>query len=507
MSRAVFARIERLAEAFTKARIPNLYGNALKESFYSKEVLDCLERQSSKDSTKNPLYFFYGEPGTGKTHSSIFLLMNFVKTFPNKTAYYSTSYSIVEKKRSASAFSYDAKILKDEAELQYKTSLEKLKSVDFLVFDEIGQERLTEPESKVIFNILDHRYAANKITILISNHSDTRELSLDRKLLSSLVGDRISSRVKSARAVYFSGRDHRVRDENVAELISKEEIAGFNMGEASPKLMMLDDNTHHIMNWLARNPAFETVETRRRNSLTGIVDGKPWDKDRPEASLYKDVWGTGASLIVAGPVCDQEDMKLYACLLKELTESHKNGNQGLTLKISHKSILRLMGLEEAGKSLVKVQRQLNRLNRMSLNFRSTKGKRWSGPLLAQVIYDEDGGDGRSTKIRITFNHYMITFYRAHEYLTLNKDLFWTLSGDSATLFAFYTSHDYPVQKLPLEQVRLILAIPETTPKKAVVRRIQAALKKLLTTGIFDAQNTKFKNDVLHTARSSTSQSG
>ena len=166
-----------------------------------------------------------------------------------------------------------------------------------------------------------------------------------------------------------------------------------------------------------------------------------------------------------------------------------------------------MGLEEAGKSLVKVQRQLNRLNRMSLNFRSTKGKRWSGPLLAQVIYDEDGGDGRSTKIRITFNHYMITFYRAHEYLTLNKDLFWTLSGDSATLFAFYTSHDYPVQKLPLEQVRLILAIPETTPKKAVVRRIQAALKKLLTTGIFDAQNTKFKNDVLHTARSSTSQSG
>lgn len=480
--------------SITEAKIPNLYINALKDTFYIKEISACRDDLTSEKNANN-LHFFFGGVGTGKTQSAVFLAMSYLTTKPQKSALYIPAHKLMEKKRSTSAYSFDAKVLKDTAELEYQRTFEKSKNVDFLVLDELGQAKLSEMESKVIFDLLDFRYSSKKITILISNHCDSKKLTLDGKRLSTLVGARIASRMKSAKMVHFSGHDYRAQLK--PEMISREEVENFNMGEASPKLMTLDENTHHIMNWLTRNPAFETVDTKKRKALTEIVAGEERDKNRESPCVYTDVWVKGDQLIVDGPICDQEDMKLYAFLVKELTQSHKEGNTGLVLKISLRSILRLLKQQESGENVRRIKRQLLRLRRMSLDFKNAKGREWGGPLLTEFTFEEEG---RNRHLEIAFSHFMITYYKAHEYTMLDKNIFLALSGDSATLFAFYTSHSFEAPPLPIEKLQKILAIPETLPKKAVVRRITTACKKLVSVGFFEPQKTKFEKNYLHVAR-------
>jgi DNA replication protein DnaC len=490
-----FNALKKNHQAITDAKIPNLYKNSLNENFYTAEVSKARDELISEAVT-NKFHFFYGNTGTGKTQSAIYLLMSYLRAHPQRSAFYIPTHILLEKKRLTSAYSFEAKSLKDGAEFSYRNAIKKVKDIDFLVLDELGQTKLTDMESKVVFDLLDHRYAANKVTILISNHCDNKRLSLDGKKLSTLVGARISSRLKSAKQVHFSGPDYRAQAK--PEMISEEEAENFNMGEASPKLMTLDENTHHIMNWLTRNPAFETVDTKKRKALTEIVAGNERDKNRESPCVYTDVWVKGDQLIVDGPICDQEDMKLYAFLVKELTQSHKEGNTGLVLKISIKAILRLLRQNECGENIRRVKRQLNRLRRMSLDFKNTKGREWQGPLLTEFTFEEEG---RNKHLEIAFSHFMIAYYKAAEYTMLDKNIFWTLSGDSATLFAFYTSHSFEVPPLPIEKLQKILAIPETISKKAVVRRITTAYKKLVTAGVFDPQKTKFEKNYLHVASS------
>ena len=352
--------------------------------------------------------------------------------------------------------------------------------------------------------VLEHveKSELKKVHKIEGNEEDYKLLLLDKvnhgEKLKILLKKR-PDRLGLLYGVGFGEKKPETKKESVQEeIVSKEEVENFNMGEASPKLMTLDDDTHHIMNWLTRNPAFETVDTKRRKELTSLTpNGDEYDLDRQTAVFYKNVWVKGDTLQITGPICDQEDMKLYGVLVKELTQSHKDGNTGLILKISIKAIIRILERHESGENVSRIKRQLDRLVRMSLTFTNLNGNKWSGPLLSTVYQT---GDSSNRMAVIEFNRYMIAFYKLQEYATLNTNLFWNLSGDSATLFAFYTSQSFKEQKIPLEQLQKILAIPETTEKKAVVRRISTAYKKLLTTGIFDLRETTFKNNILHTFR-------
>ncbi len=283
-----------------------------------------------------------------------------------------------------------------------------------------------------------------------------------------------------------------------AEIIPKEEIENFNMGEASPNLMAIDENTHHIMNWLSRNPAFETVSPNKRKELTAIVNEAEHDKDRPAASIYKDVWINGDTLIVAGPVCDQEDMKLFALLVNELTQLHRDGARGLILEISLNEILRIIGVESSGQNISKVHRQLDRLRRMSLDFQNIRGHRWRGPLINDVI---TVGEGRSCKARISFNQFMITFYKIQEYTMFQKSIAQALKGDSLSFYIFYASQNLATMKISVEKCKKLLGIAPAFDKKEALKKIKKSMHDLIAAGVMDPQKTFIKDGNVYTCRS------
>ncbi len=320
----LYAAIEDRISRFNAAKIPNLYLCSDDSSPYLDEILKWdNELHSTTTKTTNHFLFFSGGVGTGKTRSSIFLLTSFLKKISWKSGFYIPTYRFLDLKRRCNSYGFEHRALREEQENTFNWHLNRLRNDDFVVIDELGQEKLSEAEAKLIFDVIDHRYSAKKITILISNHCNNKKLSLDRKVLSDLVGNRIYSRLKSAKIFHFSGPDY--RDQKQSETISKEEVEEFKV---PAKILTHDEHEHQIMTWLTRNPAFEVVSTKKRKELTYIDEnGEETDMDRPEPAFHRDVWVQGDILKIHGPVCDHEDKKLYALLVKELAFNHKAGGK------------------------------------------------------------------------------------------------------------------------------------------------------------------------------------
>ena len=277
-----------------------------------------------------------------------------------------------------------------------------------------------------------------------------------------------------------------------------EEAARFNMCEASPKLATIDEDKHHIMNWITRNCVFENISSQRRAKLTKVAnDGTVLDKDREEPSVYRDVWADGDMIVVSGPVCDYEDMKLYNILVKNLTDFHRNGFRGLEIEVSQTSLLKSSGRVNSGKNGITIKRQLSRLSGMVIDFRNLRGHRWKGPLLAYVAVK---GRGRGCKIRIGFNEFMVAFYKIQEYTFLQRSVTETLKGRSLAFYIFYASQNLVQMKVSASTFLSLLGIGPCEKKEAR-RIIKKSLEELVKAGVMDERKTCLKGDVVHTYRS------
>ena len=295
--------------------------------------------------------------------------------------------------------------------------------------------------------------------------------------------------------VGFSDKKLEAKKEVVqAEIVSREEAENFNMVSTSTALSTLDYNTHHILRWLTQNPAFETVSLKRRGELTEVVNCEHRDKNRESPSVYENAWVNGDVLIVDGPLCDQEDMRLFALLINELTRFHRNGGRGLSLELSLSQILRLQGIEITGTAFNKVQRQLDRLRRMSLDFKNTQGHRWRGPFINDVI---SVGEGRSCKVRIGFNQFIITFYKIQEYTLFKKQIAESLKGQSLSFYLFFASLQEKEIKIPIEKCKKLLGIKADYDKKEAVKRVKKAVEDLIEAGVMDPSRTAVKNSMVH----------
>ncbi len=279
----------------------------------------------------------------------------------------------------------------------------------------------------------------------------------------------------------------------------KREQEKFSMIEASNKLATLKDSEHQMMNWLIRNPAFETVDVRRRSQLTreDPLTGNVYDKDREEAAFYTDVWITGDTLRVSGPICDKDDMKLYGLLVSEYVKSHKNGNRGLGLQISLRELARLSDLNEDGRTLLKIRRQLDRLSRMSMDFNSHKGHRWQGPLITEVISIGEGGNCR---LKINFSEFMMAIYKYQEYTIYNAEKAKLLKGDGFSFYLFFASHSFGEMEITIEKCKKLLGIPADFDKYEAVKKVKKAVDELITANIMDKEKTFIKNNKVHTYR-------
>ncbi len=282
------------------------------------------------------------------------------------------------------------------------------------------------------------------------------------------------------------------------EVLSKEEADSFSMIEASPRLRDLDEKTQPIMRWLTRSPIFQTVSQKKRESLTELVNGSKWDKDRPEVSTYCKVWDKDDFIIVSGPVCDQEDLKLYAFMVTELLRSHQNGNLGLSIKLSILEILRAFGKSDSGQNAERVRRQINRLRRMVIDYRKTKKSLWTESLITSFVSLDAG---RNNHVAVTFSPAMIFFYKAQEYTLLNTPQFWALSGIGASLLAFYSSFDINslsnFRIISIEKVKELLSISPTRDPKEVVKEIKKAHQNLIDIGFFKKDQIKISRGEVH----------
>lgn len=275
--------------------------------------------------------------------------------------------------------------------------------------------------------------------------------------------------------------------------LTPEEIKKFNMTIVSTELSNLRADTQHIMSWLTQGPCFETVDKKRRSSLTYKNEkGQLEDKDRDYVSIHENIWGDGAVLKIYGPVCDHEDKKLYALLLKELTNKHRAGFSGLILEISMLRILNLLELENTGPNYERVRLQLKRLTRMLLSFEKETTKKftyWDGPLLTSVYGD---GEGRNSQLMISFSPFMISFYRLHEYTLFNKEYSDHLKNNSSA-FYFFLSSNLGQMTISVEKCKKLLGISSDVDKNEAVKRIKKALNALIDMGIIDSTKTYVKN--------------
>lgn len=123
---------------------------------------------------------FLGSCGTGKTHLACAIMLELMERY----LFVYPRYYKVSEIFSAVRSTYQTGVITNEEEM-----LKFFSSIQLLVIDEVGIQKGSEAEKRILFSILDNRVTSNKPTILMSN--------LGPKALAELLGDRLYDRVRS----------------------------------------------------------------------------------------------------------------------------------------------------------------------------------------------------------------------------------------------------------------------------------------------------------------------
>lgn len=123
---------------------------------------------------------FLGGCGTGKTHLACAIMLELLERY---VIFYPRYYKASE------IFSAVRSTYQNGASTNEEETLKFFSSIQLLVIDEVGIQKGSEAEKRILFSILDNRVTSNKPTILLSN--------LGPKALAELLGDRLYDRIRS----------------------------------------------------------------------------------------------------------------------------------------------------------------------------------------------------------------------------------------------------------------------------------------------------------------------
>lgn len=189
---------QRLEEALGHAFIPADFKGKTFENFIAdtpelKEALSLAKRfVKGWDKAKAGGYglFFYGNPGTGKSHLAISIIKALL---PNISALYT---------RVPDMISYIRAQWRPDGEISSYAAVRRYVKIDLLVLDELGVQSGSINEQSLLFEVIDARLSENRPTIFLSN--------LKPKNLAPIIGERLVDRIKGKCVPQqFSGESRR----------------------------------------------------------------------------------------------------------------------------------------------------------------------------------------------------------------------------------------------------------------------------------------------------------
>ena len=144
-------------------------GARLLKSYFS-TLVDNINRK--KTSIKG--FYLWGEPGRGKTFFAYILLNELIFQFVRPGKFISLSKSFHELRHTFDEGS--------ETQGQAMPMIDMLSNVPFLVIDDFGVQRNTEWEMEILYNLIDARYANQRLTFITTNQkvNDLKDLAQGR---------------------------------------------------------------------------------------------------------------------------------------------------------------------------------------------------------------------------------------------------------------------------------------------------------------------------------------
>lgn len=157
-----------------------------------KKAIDYYQKFNTVKAERSNSIAFIGQVGSGKTHLSIALAVNFLKK--DISVVYMPYRDVITKLKQ--------NMLDEE---YYQKELNKFKDAEVLLIDDLFKGKMTETDINIMFEIVNHRYL-NHSPIIVSS-----EFSVDKLLdFDEAIGSRILQMCKNY-TIEIVGRDSNYR--------------------------------------------------------------------------------------------------------------------------------------------------------------------------------------------------------------------------------------------------------------------------------------------------------
>ena len=180
--RSARMKLTTVKKAFRESQIPAKYKWKFREDFEinhpkAKKIIGYVYTIKDKkpDETWKDGFYLWGPAGSGKTLLASIFLQELMLKYSLKGRFVDLSRQFFNRLKR----SYDSS---DELYGTGGQILDGLINVPFIVIDDFGVQRNTEWESEMLYNLIDSRYADEKVTIITSNSniSDYKKIAIGR---------------------------------------------------------------------------------------------------------------------------------------------------------------------------------------------------------------------------------------------------------------------------------------------------------------------------------------
>lgn len=137
--------------------------------------------------------YIYGDVGVGKTSEGCGILLKAIKA-------------------GMSAMFVTTSMIQDASFEERRSLLDRMESVDVLMFDDFGKAETSEWADSIAFRAIDVRYGTGKTTVFTSNHSMSELAALIASRSDAAMGKAIVSRIKEmcGDGIRMTGENRRI---------------------------------------------------------------------------------------------------------------------------------------------------------------------------------------------------------------------------------------------------------------------------------------------------------